>query len=758
MAHDVRTNRACRDVLRNHLHECRTYAKAKVHDAIRFEREAVCKEEGARLRYLKGYRSDVDEVLGVEERTERCACRDPALNSIKEILACAPDNESDIVPIEMPVVENVPKYDAWVPVRTNFWVGKDMELEPYMPYFGDDNEGRCKAFDLYKDMARDANQENNLSDGEVNDRGEIVEQENEQAWVQYESLPQVRWRAACREAIVQVLDNYDKNDEKVWEAMGNALGIKSRRRLRVVADIALERRKSKAENSEARRKREELRSGTVMARTFGADDNTVLPAGTMTKEAMRHFCFTCQIFHCRQHENRDVYPIVPIRDLVVEARERILAKTSAPPCSSTCFLMQAAHMAPEQENESQPWTTEELAILREVTSVFHFDPCRLATVIGTRTCRDVFAKLEEPNEKIMMKREINNSKQRRKIDSKLRSKRLADAGGRGSHDSDLEDVATPELEKGKKGKKKAFKQLENKAAPAENEDFLPCYHVGDCTIDNCTCVQRNLPCESTCACTNVRFMEGANRRGIARFIDRSARMKGENGLCQNLIYGCSCKKGHCNTDDCDCWKQNRACNPDVCEDCDCNIMPSQLPSSARRCRNVSVGIARHKRTIVGKSRVHGYGLFAADYFQPGDLIGIYGGQLLDTRLADMVGRLYDAKDHTFFFDITESTVIDGGVLGMKSKFCNHTHGGTKAENCHSKLVRVRGDANIALFAKRAIVPGEELMFDYKFQSVIPPWAKQPAKSGRKEEPMPVELEDDSPTRAPNKRKSKSRRG
>lgn len=755
-------NRLCRDVLRNHMHDCRSYATTKVANAIRFERQAVRKEEAARLRYLEGYRSDIDESLTIAQRTERCSSRDHALNSVAEILASAPLDENDVISVEMPMVENVPKYDAWVPVRTNFWVGKDMELEPYMPYFGDDNEGRCKAFDLYKDMARDANQENNLSDGEVNDRGEIIEPQNEKAWVLYESLPQVRWRAACREAIVQVLETYDNDDENVWEAMGNALGIKSKKRLKVVAEIALERRKQKAEDDEARSRRDELRGQTVIAKTFGSDDSSLAPAGTMTKEAMRHFCFTCQIFHCRQHENRDVFPIVPIRDLAVEDRERVLSKTSAPPCSSMCFLMHAAHMAPEQANENQPWTSEELAILREVTSVFHFDPCRLATVIGTRTCRDVFEKLEEPNEKIMMKREINNSKQRRKIDSKLRSKRLADAGGHGNHESDLEDLVTPELEMNKTGKKKAFKQLDSKATPAENEDFLPCYHVGDCTIDNCTCVQRNLPCESTCSCTNVRFCEGASRRGISRFVDRSTRMKGENGSCQNLSYGCSCKKGHCNTDDCDCWKQNRACNPDICEDCDCNIMPTQLPSSARRCRNVSVGIARHKRTIVGKSRVHGYGLFAADYFQPGDLIGIYGGQLLDTRLADMVGRLYDAKDHTFFFDITESIVIDGGVLGMKSKFCNHTHGGTKAENCHSKLVRVRGDANIALFAKRAIVPGEELMFDYKFQSVIPPWAKQPTKSGRKEEPMPIELDedddDDSNGRTTNKRKSKSRRG
>lgn len=169
---------------------------------------------------------------------------------------------------------------------------------------------------------------------------------------------------------------------------------------------------------------------------------------------------------------------------------------------------------------------------------------------------------------------------------------------------------------------------------------------------------------------------------------------------------------------------------------------------------MAVSTARHKRTFAGKSAVHGYGLFAGDYFYEGDLVGIYGGQLLDTRLADMVGRLYDAKDHTFFFDITESIVIDGGVLGMKTKFCNHVHGGTPEENCVSRLVRVRGEAHIALFAKRLVKPGEEFLFDYKFQSVVPDWAIP--ETGEKQEPEPIPMiEVQRPT---SKNGGRSKRG
>lgn len=147
-------------------------------------------------------------------------------------------------------------------------------------------------------------------------------------------------------------------------------------------------------------------------------------------------------------------------------------------------------------------------------------------------------------------------------------------------------------------------------------------------------------------------------------------------------------------------------------------------SDTRSCRNVGVLTKRHKKTIIGKSSVHGYGLFAGEVFEEGDLVGIYGGGIMDTRKADMIGHMYDFKDHTFFFDVTQTLVVDGGMLGMKSKFVNHVSGGSPQENCRSRCVRVRGMAHIALFAMRRVEVGEEFMFDYKFQDIIPVWAQK----------------------------------
>lgn len=76
-------------------------------------------------------------------------------------------------------------------------------------------------------------------------------------------------------------------------------------------------------------------------------------------------------------------------------------------------------------------------------------------------------------------------------------------------------------------------------------------------------------------------------------------------------------------------------------------------------------------------------------------------------------------------DITEKLVIDAGLIGMKTKFCNFVMKGSKQENTVSREVNVRGSIHIALFATQRIDPGEEFLFDYQFGQVIPEWAKKP---------------------------------
>ncbi|KAL6863720.1 hypothetical protein ACP4OV_016623 [Aristida adscensionis] len=122
-----------------------------------------------------------------------------------------------------------------------------------------------------------------------------------------------------------------------------------------------------------------------------------------------------------------------------------------------------------------------------------------------------------------------------------------------------------------------------------------------------------------------------------------------------------------------------------------------------------------KRLTFGKSRIHGFGVFAKVAHKAGDMMIEYIGEIVrppisDTRERRIYNSLVGAG--TYMFRIDDERVIDATRAGSIAHLINHSC----EPNCYSRAIRVLGDVHIIIFAKRDINPWEELTYDYRFFS------------------------------------------
>ncbi|KAG1364351.1 Histone-lysine N-methyltransferase TRX1 [Cocos nucifera] len=159
-----------------------------------------------------------------------------------------------------------------------------------------------------------------------------------------------------------------------------------------------------------------------------------------------------------------------------------------------------------------------------------------------------------------------------------------------------------------------------------------------------------------------------------------------------------------------------------------------------------------KRLAFGKSRIHGFGVFAKLAHKAGDMVIEYIGELVRPPIADIrERRIYnslvdiiptrivrfdvslsdiDSWDiiptkivsfdvslsdgaGTYMFRIDDERVIDATRAGSIAHLINHSC----EPNCYSRVISVNGDEHIIIFAKRDINQWEELTYDYRFFSM-----------------------------------------
>ncbi|PWN50506.1 SET domain-containing protein [Violaceomyces palustris] len=123
---------------------------------------------------------------------------------------------------------------------------------------------------------------------------------------------------------------------------------------------------------------------------------------------------------------------------------------------------------------------------------------------------------------------------------------------------------------------------------------------------------------------------------------------------------------------------------------------------------------RKKQLKFAKSPIHDWGLYAMELIPAGDMVIEYVGEVIRQQVADAREKAYERQGNfsTYLFRVDDDLVVDATRKGNIARLMNHCC----TPNCNAKILTLNGEKRIVLFAKNTILPGQELTYDYKFQS------------------------------------------
>jgi len=134
--------------------------------------------------------------------------------------------------------------------------------------------------------------------------------------------------------------------------------------------------------------------------------------------------------------------------------------------------------------------------------------------------------------------------------------------------------------------------------------------------------------------------------------------------------------------------------------------PDPAPHGKRKPR-IDPHLARF-RLKIGKSRIHGWGVFAAERIPASNDVIEYVGEIVDRE--ECCRRLRNAPE-TYAIELDSTRLIDGSVGGSGAEIINHS--------CHPNMRYRLAENRVYCQSVRAIEPGEELTADYRFRSEGP---------------------------------------
>uniref|UniRef100_A0AAQ5ZWI3 [histone H3]-lysine(4) N-methyltransferase n=1 Tax=Amphiprion ocellaris TaxID=80972 RepID=A0AAQ5ZWI3_AMPOC len=117
---------------------------------------------------------------------------------------------------------------------------------------------------------------------------------------------------------------------------------------------------------------------------------------------------------------------------------------------------------------------------------------------------------------------------------------------------------------------------------------------------------------------------------------------------------------------------------------------------------------------LARSRIQGLGLFAARDIEKQTMVIEYNGTILRNEVAIQKEKIYRSQNRpVFMFRIDSEHVVDATRTGGLARYINHSC----APNCVAEVVTFERGYKIIISCVRRIDKGEELCFDYQFDTV-----------------------------------------
>ncbi|XP_030016154.1 histone-lysine N-methyltransferase 2C isoform X2 [Sphaeramia orbicularis] len=117
---------------------------------------------------------------------------------------------------------------------------------------------------------------------------------------------------------------------------------------------------------------------------------------------------------------------------------------------------------------------------------------------------------------------------------------------------------------------------------------------------------------------------------------------------------------------------------------------------------------------LARSRIQGLGLFAARDIEKQTMVIEYNGTIMRNEVAVRKEKTYRSQNRAvFMFRIDSQHIVDATLTGGLARYINHSC----APNCVAEVVTFERGYKIIISCIRRIEKGEELCFDYQFDTV-----------------------------------------